>query len=835
MAIGNKVKGITIEFNGDTTKLGKAIKDIDSNTRSLDKDLKAVDRALKFNPTNTELLAQKQKLLGDKVNETKTKLDALKAAQAKLDDDPAVDNTSKDYMELQREIIETESKLNHFKGEAEKLANVKMTALGKQFEQVGGKMKGVGDSMTRNVSAPLAGVGAAAVKIGLDFDAEMSKVAAIAGATGKDFDALRNKAREMGSKTKFSATEAGQGLEYMAMAGWGTKDMLDGIEPVLNLAAASGEDLGTTSDIVTDAMTAFGLKAKDAGHFADVLAQASSNANTNVGMMGETFKYAAPVAGALGYSIEDVGLGIGLMANSGIKASNAGTALRSIMTRLASPTKQSATAMEQLGLSLTNSDGSMKSFRDIMIECREKMAGMNEEQKTQIAANLAGKNAMSGFLAIVNASDKDFDKLANSIDNCDGATDRMSATMMNNTKGGITTMISALQNAAIAISDVLSPWITKLAMKVEELANKFSNLSPQAQKAIIMFAGLVAAMGPILSIGGRLLIGIGMMMQNGAAIIGLFGKIGGAFKALGAVLSANPWVLITAAAIAAIVLIYKNWDKIKEFFAKLWEAIKVVAKAAWDRIKAMFKAVFEAIKLVITTYINIWKKIITTVFNFLKTYFTTIFNAYKKIFKTAFNIIKDYIVTPIKNAKDKVTEIIGGLKDKFSEIFDSIKQKAADKFKAIKDAIIGPIKTARDKVKEIIDKIKGFFDFDFKLPHIKLPHFSVQPPGWQLGDLLQGVIPSLDIDWYAKGGIFRSPRVVGVGEKGPEAVLPISRLESMMVSMAQSIVEGISGGGMEGAVINTYVQIDGKTVGKAVTPVVNRGMYDRAVLDGRNA
>lgn len=827
MAIGKKVKGITIEFNGDTTKLGKAIKDIDSNTRSLDKDLKAVDRALKFNPTNTELLAQKQKLLGDKVNETKTKLDALKAAQAKLDDDPAVDNTSKDYMELQREIIETESKLNHFKGEAKKLANVKMTALGKQFEQVGGKMKGVGDSMTRNVSAPLAGVGAAAVKVGLDFDAEMSKVAAIAGATGKDFDTLRNKAREMGSKTKFSATEAGQGFEYMAMAGWDTKDMLDGIEPILNLATASGEDLGTTSDIVTDAMTAFGLKAKDAGHFADVLAQASSNANTNVGMMGETFKYAAPVAGALGYSIEDVGLGIGLMANAGIKASQGGTALRSLMSRLAAPTKQSAAAMDQLGLSLTNSDGSMKSFRDIMIECRKKMAGMNEEQKVQIASNLAGKNAMSGFLAIVNASDEDFNKLAYSIDNCDGATDKMSATMMNNTKGGITTMISALQNAAIAISDVLSPWITKLAMKVEELANKFSNLSPQAQKAIIMFAGLVAAMGPILSIGGRLLIGIGMMMQNGAAIIGLFGKIGGAFKALGAVLSANPWILITAAAIAAIVLIYKNWDKIKEFFSKLWKAVKEKASAAWKAIK---KAIVDPVKDAVSSVKDKVKD--------LKEKFGERIDSIKEKVTDVFKAIKEKITQPIRDAVSTVKDKLKELREKFGERIDSIKKKVTDVFKTIKDKMTKPIRDARDKIKEIIDKIKGFFDFEFKIPKIKLPHISVSPAGWSIGDIFDGVIPSLDIDWYAKGGIFKTPQVVGIGDvRGGEAALPLEPFWERFDQMADRIVSAVSGGGTQNgaAVFQGSIVIDGQVVANVITPIVNRGLQRQAAMDGRNA
>ena len=234
----------------------------------------------------------------------------------------------------------------------------------------------------------------------------MSKVSAISGATGAELDALSDKAKEMGAKTKFSATEAASAFEYMAMAGWKTEDMLNGIEGVMNLAAASGEDLASTSDIVTDALTAFGLTAQDSTHFADILAQASSNANTNVGMMGETFKYVAPVAGALGYSAEDTATAIGLMANAGIKGSQAGTALRSIMSRLAKPTDEVQSAMDALGISLTDEQGKMKGLNEIMDDLRAGFSGLSEAEAAQTAAVLGGQEAMSGLLAIVNASDE---------------------------------------------------------------------------------------------------------------------------------------------------------------------------------------------------------------------------------------------------------------------------------------------------------------------------------------------------------------------------------------------------------------------------------------------
>lgn len=297
----------------------------------------------------------------------------------------------------------------------------------------------------------------------------MSNVAAISGATGDDLKSLTDKAKEMGAKTKFSATESAEAFSYMAMAGWKTTDMLEGIEGIMNLAAASGEDLATTSDIVTDALTAFGLSAKDSTHFADVLAQASSNANTNVGLMGETFKYVAPVAGALGFSAEDCATAIGLMANSGIKASQAGTSLRSIITRMAKPTKDVQGAMDALGVSLTNSDGSMKSLNEIMVDLRKGFAGLTADQKAQMAATLGGQEAMSGLLAIVNASDEDFASLTDSIANCDGAAQKMADTMNDNLSGQITILKSGLEGLAISLYEEMATPLKNVVKVAQEM------------------------------------------------------------------------------------------------------------------------------------------------------------------------------------------------------------------------------------------------------------------------------------------------------------------------------------------------------------------------------
>lgn len=322
-------------------------------------------------------------------------------------------------------------------------------------------------------------IGAASVKVGSDFEASMSKVAAISGATGDDLKALTDKAKEMGATTKFSASESADALQYMAMAGWKTEDMLNGLEGIMNLAAASGEDLATTSDIVTDALTAFGLSAEDSTHFADVLAQASSNANTNVGMMGETFKYVAPVAGALGYTAEDTALAIGLMANSGIKASQAGTSLRSIMSRMAKPTKEVQGAMDKLGVSLTDSNGNMKSLNEVMGDLRNGFAGLSEAEAAEMAAALGEQDAMSGLLAIVNASDDDFDKLSDAIYSCDGAAKRMADTMNDNLQGQITILKSGLEGLGISLYENMEAPLKEVVKEaqnmVQQLQDAFNN------------------------------------------------------------------------------------------------------------------------------------------------------------------------------------------------------------------------------------------------------------------------------------------------------------------------------------------------------------------------
>ena len=355
------------------------------------------------------------------------------------------------------------------------------------------------------VSAALSTCAGYAIKVGSDFEAGMSNVEAISSASAQSvttasgemvdgLTALTEKAKEMGATTKFSATESSQALNYMAMAGWDAQAMYDGLAGIMTLAAASGEDLATTSDIVTDALTAFGMQASESGHFADVLAQVSASANTNVGLLGETFKYVAPLCGTMGYSAEDASIAIGLMANSGIKGSQAGTALKTAIANMAAPTKAMAAQMAALGIEITNSDGSSKSLMEVMQNLRTSFDDLSESEQAAAASTIFGKESMSGMLAVINASDEDFAKLTESIYNCDGAAEQMAATMQDNLQGQITILKSGVEGLGIAVYEKLQEPLKNLAVKGQEYIGQLTDAFNSGG-----FSGLVSEIGNVLA------------------------------------------------------------------------------------------------------------------------------------------------------------------------------------------------------------------------------------------------------------------------------------------------------------------------------------------------
>lgn len=393
---------------------------------------------------------------------------------------------------------------------------------GNQIQKTGQKITKTGTSLTTKVSTPIVGLGAAAVKTAASFEAGMSKVQATSGASGKQLEKLSAKAKEMGAKTKFSATEATDAFNYMAMAGWKTGDMMNGIEPIMKLAGATNTDLASTSDIVTDALTAFGKTSKDTTKLTNIMASASANANTNVSMLGESYKYVAPVAGSLGYSMKDTTKALALMANAGIKASQGGTSLRAVLTNMAKPSKTAQGAMDALGLSLTDSNGKMKPLNNLMLEMRQKFSGLTEAQKAQYAASLAGKTGMSGLLAIVNASDKDWKKLSKSITDGKNACGKMYDVSQNNLNGALTILKSTVESIAINFGERLTPYVKKATQYIQSLADKFNSLNKKQQDTVIKVALVAAAVGPTILIFGKMVTTVGKITKT-------VGKAGEAF------------------------------------------------------------------------------------------------------------------------------------------------------------------------------------------------------------------------------------------------------------------------------------------------------------------
>ena len=575
----------------------------------------------------------------------------------------------------------------------------------------------------------------------------MANVAAISGATGDDLQALRDKAREMGEKTKFSASEAADAMSYMAMAGWKTGDMLSGIEGIMHLAAASGEDLATTSDIVTDALTAFGLTAEDSAHFADILAAASSNANTNVSMMGETFKYCAPVAGALGYSAEDVAEAIGLMGNAGIKSTQAGTALRTMMTKLQGELKLSGEALGEVTIQTANADGSMRELSDILADCRTAFSKMSESEAAAAAETLVGKNAMSGFLALMNSAPGDIDKLRNAIDNCDGSAENMAAIMQDNLNGQLTILKSQLEELAISFGEMLMPVIRKVVTAVQGFVDKLNNMDEAQRKTIITIGLVIAALGPFLVILGTVISTVGKSMKAYASATkgikklmvavksgtGIFGKLGTALGGISAPVLAI--VAVIAVLVAAFTHLWKTNDGFRENIIATWTQIKEtvsnfcqgivdrlnslgfefssiteVLKAVWDGFCNLLGPVFEgAFRFISDTLSTVLDVILNTVDFFIAVFsgdWEGAWEAVKNIFSSIWNGLVSWFTNILETIKGVLDVALGWIGSSWEQVWSGVKNFFTNIWNGIKAFISSTINSISTTISNVITGIK---------------------------------------------------------------------------------------------------------------------------------
>ena len=754
--MANRIKGITVEIGGDTTKLQTALKGVNSSIRDTQSQLRDVEKLLKLDPGNTELLAQKHRLLGEAVAETKEKLETLKTAAEQANTALANGEISQDqYDALQREIIETENNLRDLERQAGQsaVALQKIAATGEKLKTVGDNISSAGQKLLP-VTAGVTALGTAAVSTAANFESSMSQVQATMGIT-KDamstvngesvntMDTLSALAKKMGSETAFSASECAEALNYLALAGYDTQQMCDTLPTVLNLAAAGGIDLAVASDMVTDAMSALGMGVDEAGTMVDQMAKTASTTNTSVAQLGEGILTIGATAKTVKGGTAELNTALGILANNGIKGAEGGTHLRNVILSLQNPTDKAAACMEQLGLDVYDSEGNMRSLNDILGDLNTSMDGMTAAEKSNIIGQIFNKTDLSSVNALLANTGSTWDDLQQSIIDSGGAAQQMADTQLDNLQGQITILKSALEGLAISFGELLLPAIKMIVGWVQKFVDWLNGMDEGTKKVITTVALLAAALGPVLIVVGKVVSAVGTIMTIVPKVAGVINTVKTAFAALNTTMLANPIFLIIAAItalVAAFIYLWNTnedfrqfwinlwenvkevaiavWEAIKNFFAAAWEAISSTAQAVWngikdffsglwEGIKAIFTTVVEAIKTIVTTYFNIYKTIITTVLNAIKTVFTTVWNGIKTVVTTVVTAIQTFITTAWNAIKNTVTTVLNAIKTVITTVWNAIKSAVTAVVNGIKSTISSVWNSIKSVVSSVVNSIKS--------------------------------------------------------------------------------------------------------------------------------
>lgn len=754
--MASRIQGITVEIGGDTTKLQNALKGVNGQIKSTQSQLKDVNKLLKLDPGNTELLAQKHKLLAEAVSETKEKLATLKTAAEQANTALANGEISKEqYDALQREIVETEQDLKNLETQANQSATAvqKIAATGEKLKTVGDNISSAGQKLLP-VTVGVTALGTASVTTAANFESSMSQVQATMGIT-KDamstvngqsvntMDTLSKLAKKMGAETAFSASECAEALNYLALAGYDTQQMCDTLPTVLNLAAAGDIALADASDMVTDAMSALGMGVDEAETMVDQMAKTASTTNTSVAQLGEGILTIGATAKSIKGGTAELNTALGILANNGIKGAEGGTHLRNIILSLQNPTDKAAAQMEALGLSVYDSEGNMRSMNDILGDLNKSMDGMTSAEKSNIISTIFNKTDLSSVNALLANTGETWDSLQKSITDSGGAAQQMADTQLDNLQGQITILKSALEGLAISFGELLMPTIKQIVGWVQKFVDRLNGMNDGMKKVIMTVALLAAALGPVLIVIGKVISAVGTIMTVVPKIAGVINTVKGAFAALNTTMLANPITLIIAAIaalVAAFIYLWNNCDGFRQFWIDLWENVKQTAVTVWntikeffaqvwETIKTIFSTVFEVIKTLVTTYFNLYKTIIQTVFNTVKTVITTIWEAIKGVFTTVFNAIKTLVtmyfniyktiiqtvltiiqtvITTVWNTiKTVITTVLNAIQTIFSTVWNAIKTIIIAVVGAIKGLITGDFTAVKNSITTIMNTIKS--------------------------------------------------------------------------------------------------------------------------------
>ena len=720
--MASRIKGITVEIGGDTTGLDKALKSVNSSIKTTQSGLKDVSKLLKLDPTNTELLTQKQKLLKDAIGSTKEKLDALKLAQEQAKAQLESGDLGQDkYDALQREIIETEQELKRLQEQAieSNAALAKIEEVGDKLQTAGDKISGAGQKLLP-VTAAVAGLGTAAVKTTADFDTSMSQVQATMGIT-KDamselngesvntVEALRDLAKQMGSETAFSASECADAMNYLALAGYDTQEIYDTLPTVLNLAAAGGIDLASASDMVTDAMSALGMETSEADTMVDQMSKTASTTNTSVAQLGEAILTIGATAKTVKGGTAELNTALGILANNGIKGAEGGTHLRNVILALQSPTDKAAACMESLGVEVYDSEGNMRSLNDILGDLNTSMDGMTSAEKQNIISSIFNKTDLAAVNSLLSNTGDSWDSLQQSITESGGAAQQMADTQLDNLSGQITILKSALEGLAISFGEILMPKIRAAAKKIQEFVDKLNGMNDEQKETVLKIAAVVAAIGPMLILFGKVTSTVGTAMKGfsgltkgiaklGVKIAGSSGSITGLGSALGAV--AGPVlavVVVIGTLAAAFATLWKTNDEFRENIIGTWNQIKETVsgfcQGIVDRLNSLgfeFESITEVLSAVWQGFCNLLAPVFEGVFNHIAITLSTVLDVILGIVDVFISVFQGDWSGAWEAVKGIFTTMWEGLVSWFENILNTLK--------GVADVVLGWFGTSWDEV-----------------------------------------------------------------------------------------------------------------------------------------
>ena len=793
--MAGRISGITIEIDGNTTPLSKALQGVNKDIKTTQTNLKDINRLLKFDGGNVTLLKQKQEQLNTAITKVKERLKQEQEALRQLRNGDQTPEVKAQMQALERQIEADNQELKRLTDQMKQFGSVagqQMKAAGQKMKEFGDKMRTVGQNITNvgrdltmKVTMPLALFGVSAVKSFAEVDKIMTLTNATMGNTEAEAKLLSDAMKDAAANSTFGMTDAATATLNFARAGLTAEEAAAALAPAMNLAAGEGGNLDTVSGGLVATINSFQDTFDNASHYADVFANACNNSALDVDSLSQAMSVAAPVFNAAGYSVNDAALYMGVMANAGIEADKAANSLKTGMSRLVSPTKEAKTWLDKLGFSITDENGQMKDSVQVQKELHDAFGQLSESEQIAAASAIFGKNQMSPWLALINTAPEEVDALSTALEQ-EGTASDMAGQMMEGFGGSLERLKSSIDVAKTSFGEALAPTIQIVSDKIQQLVDWFNSLDSSQQETIAKIALVIAAVGPVLVIIGTVISAIGSIISVGGTLLSVIGTV---VATLG-----GPLTLAIAAVIAIAALVITHWDQVKEMAGKLatwvvekWNQLKEGVKTAVENMKNSVKSKWAEIKSAVQEFVTNIKTFVSETWTAIKDKVSTVMDAIKSTVTQKWNDIKSKVSSVIDNIKTTISNKWDAIKTKLSSVYDSINTLTGNKLDTMKNKIQSAFDKAKEIVSSAVQRLKELVNFEWSLPHIKLPHFSItgtfslNPPS----------VPHISVSWYRKAYdnpiMFTRPTVIptanglkGFGDgHGAEVVLGMDKLREL--------------------------------------------------------